>query len=91
MNINWKVRMKSKAFWISAVPAFLLLIQVIAVPFGYDFEIDKINGQLLDIVNAVFGFLTILGVVVDPTTHGVTDSNKVMTYEEPRKDETNGL
>lgn len=71
--MNWQTRIKNKTFWLALVPAILLLAQVIAVPFGYKFDIDLINKQLLDIVNAAFGVLTIIGVVADPTTAGITD------------------
>lgn len=71
--MNWQTRIKNKTFWLALVPAILLLAQVIAVPFGYKFDIDLINKQLLDIINAVFGVLTIVGVVADPTTAGITD------------------
>lgn len=84
--INWKVRLKNKQFWLLLIPAVLLLVQVIAVPFGYDFKIEVISKQLLDIVNAVFVVLTILGIVNDPTTHGIQDSTQVLDYEKPRKD-----
>lgn len=73
MKINWKTRLKNKTFWLALVPAILLLAQVVAVPFGYKLDIDLINKQLLDIVNAVFGVLTIIGIVADPTTAGITD------------------
>lgn len=71
--MNWQTRIKNKTFWLALVPAILLLAQVVAVPFGYKFDIDLINKQLLDIINAVFGVLTIVGVVADPTTAGITD------------------
>ena len=71
--MNWQTRIKNKTFWLALVPAILLLAQVVAVPFGYNFDIDLINKQLLDIVNAAFGVLTIVGVVADPTTAGITD------------------
>jgi phi LC3 family holin len=71
--MNWKTRIKNKTFWLALVPAILLLAQVVAVPFGYKFDIDLVNKQLLDIVNAVFGVLTIVGIVADPTTAGITD------------------
>lgn len=87
MKINWKVRVKNKMFWVSLVPAALLLIQVTLVPFGYRFEIEPLNSQLLAIVNAAFALLTILGVVNDPTTQGATDSTKALNYKAPRKDE----
>ena len=71
--MNWQTRIKNKTFWLALVPAILLLAQVIAVPFGYKFNIDQVNKQLLDIINAAFGVLTIIGVVADPTTSGITD------------------
>ena len=86
-NINWKVRRRNKSFWLAVVPAALLLVQVIAVPFGYNFEIDVSNKRLLDIVNAAFAFLSILGVVTDPTTQGVADSKQALEYDTPKIDE----
>ena len=81
MKINWKVRVKSIKFWLAIVPAFLLLVQVVAVPFGYDFKIEPLNSQLIAIVNAVFAVLSILGVVTDPTTAGVSDSTQALEYD----------
>ena len=77
MKINWKVRIKNKSFWLAIVPAFSLLAQTVAVPFGYNFDIDLINKQLLDIINAAFGVLTIIGIVADPTTAGITDKETI--------------
>lgn len=71
--MDWKSRIKNKTFWVALVPAVLLLLQVIAVPFGYKFDIAILSKQLLDIINAAFGVLVILGVVMDPTTTGITD------------------
>ncbi|MGK4178801.1 phage holin [Lapidilactobacillus dextrinicus] len=85
MKINWKVRLLSKKFWLAIVPAALLLIQVIAVPFGYKFDITIISKQLLDIVNAVFAVLAVLGVVVDPTTPSLSDSERALTYKKEAK------
>lgn len=80
MKINWKVRLLSKKFWLAIVPAALLLIQVIAVPFGYEFKTDLVNEQATAIINAFFAFLTVLGVVIDPTTPGIDDSQQALTY-----------
>lgn len=85
MNINWKVRIKNKSFWLALIPAVLLLIQTIAVPFGYDWDFAGLGTQLTAIVNAVFAVLSILGVVTDPTTEGVGDSAQALTYEEPKR------
>lgn len=83
---NWTVRFKNKTFWMSFIPAVLLLIQVIAAVFGYTLDLGELGNKLLDVVNAVFALLAILGVVTDPTTDGVSDSTQAMTYSEPKKD-----
>ena len=83
--INWKVRLKNKAFWVGFVPALLLLVQVVAAVFGFELDLGDIGNRLLDVVNALFAVLAILGIVVDPTTDGVGDSAQAMTYTEPRK------
>lgn len=86
MNINWIVRIKNKVFWLTLIPAVLLLIQVIAALFGYEWDFVVLNEQLTAIINAVFGVLAILGVVTDPTTAGVTDSKQALTYTTPKED-----
>lgn len=86
MKINWKARIKNKTFWISFVPATLLLIQVVAAVFGFTLDLGDLGNKLLAVVNATFGVLAILGVVTDPTTAGVSDSNLAMTYEKPKED-----
>ncbi len=77
-NINWKIRIKSKKFWLALVPAVLLLAQTVATPFGYNWDITGLGVQLTAVVNAVFGLLALLGIVVDPTTSGVSDSELVL-------------
>lgn len=86
MNINWKVRIRNKNFWLALIPALLLLVQVVAAPFCYKWDFGVLNQQLAAIINAVFALLSILGVVNDPTTAGSSDSAQALTYEEPRKE-----
>ena len=86
MNINWKVRIRNKNFWLALIPALLLLVQLVAAPFGYKWDFGVLNQQLAAIINAVFALLSILGVVNDPTTAGSSDSAQALTYEEPRKE-----
>lgn len=85
MNINWMVRIKNKTFWLALIPAVLLLVQVVATVFGFNLELGELGNKLLDVVNALFGVLAILGVVTDPTTSGVSDSEQALTYTEPKK------
>lgn len=84
-NINWVVRMKNKNFWLTLIPAVLLLIQVVVAPFGYQWDFGVLNEQIAAIINALFAVLVILGVVNDPTTDGVADSDQALTYTEPKK------
>ena len=84
-KINWKVRIKNKAFWLALIPAVLLLIQVIASVFGYTLDLGDLGNKLLAVVEALFMVLSILGIVVDPTADGVGDSKQALTYTEPKK------
>ena len=84
--INWSVRIKNKTFWLSLIPAVLLLIQVIAAVFGFTIDLGDFGDKIIAVVNALFVVLAILGVVNDPTTSGVSDSNQALTYTEPKKD-----
>ena len=85
-NINWIVRIKNQNFWISLIPAVLLLVQVVAAVFGFTLELGELGDKLLAVVNALFAVLTILGIVTDPTTAGVGDSKLAMTYTKPKED-----
>lgn len=81
--INWKVRLRNKAFWLAFIPAALLLVQTVAALFGFALNLGDIGDKLLAVVNALFALLSILGVVVDPTTQGVGDSQRAMGYVVP--------
>lgn len=82
--INWKVRIKNKTFWLTFIPAVLLLVQVVAAVFGYTMDLGDLGEKLMAVVNALFAVLAILGVVTDPTTAGVKDSEQAMTYKKPK-------
>ena len=86
MNINWIVRLKNKSFWLSFIPAVLLLIQAVAAVFGFTLDFGPLGDQLLEVVNIVFIILSLLGVVTDPTTAGISDSKQALTYTEPKKE-----
>ena len=85
MKINWKVRLKNKNFWITVIPAVLLLIQAVAAVFGFTLDLGDIGNKLITVVNSAFGVLAILGIVTDPTTNGISDSPQALTYEKPKE------
>ncbi len=87
MNINWLVRLKNKSFWLSFIPAMLLLVQAVAAVFGFTLDFGPLGDQLLEVVNLVFIILSLFGVVTDPTTAGISDSKQALTYTEPKKED----
>ena len=84
MKINWKVRLQHKPFLVALFAAVLVLVQAVAEPFGFDVTI--FNQTATTIFNAILGVLIILGVVVDPTTTGTSDSEQALGYNKPRDD-----
>ena len=83
-KINWKVRLKNKAFWLTIIPAILTVIYAILNLVGIIPVIEK--ETLLRAVYALFSILSVLGIVIDPTTKGVGDSERALGYEEPYDD-----
>ena len=86
-KINWKLRLKNPTFWLTAIPALLLVIQAVASIFGFDLDLSAIGDKILAAVNAFFGLLAVLGIVTDPTTAGVSDSAQALTYTKPKAKE----
>ena len=87
MKVNWLVRANNKAFWLVFVPAALLLIQAVANVFGLELNLGELGNKLLDVVEAAFTLLAILGIVTDPTTSGLSDSAQALTYIKPKDKE----
>lgn len=86
MQINWKVRLKNKVFWISLIPLVCVFVKEILALFGIEINLDGVANQLVDLVETLFTIIGLFGIVIDPTTSGISDSNNAMTYEEPKVD-----
>ena len=84
--INWKIRLMNKQFWLSLIPALALTAQAVAAVFGWEIDLTTAVGKLLTVVNTVFALLVVLGIVVDPTTEGIGDSERALSYTEPWED-----
>ena len=76
-NINWKLRFKNKATLLAIASTVILLVQQL----GF-----KLPDNIADVVNTFLTLLVLLGVINDPTTEGISDSPKALTYIEPKKD-----
>lgn len=83
MKINWKVRLRNKA-WLMSVIALV-------ITFVYDLLamleiVPSVTEEwIMGIVQTALTLLTALGVLIDPTTQGVADSDRAMLYVEPGK------
>lgn len=83
MKINWKVRLKQKEFLVAMFSAILLAAQAIGNLFGFTIS-ETIGAELTVTFNAILSVLTVSGIVIDPTTNGVSDSENAMEYEDPK-------
>lgn len=81
--INWKVRLGNKAFWLAIIPALLVLAQSVGAVFGYTLDFGELGNKLAAVIEAVFMVLALLGIVNDPTTRGLCDSERAMGYQKP--------
>jgi phi LC3 family holin len=85
MSINWKVRLRNKTFWVVFIPAAVTLIYQACNLLGIvpKFEQQQVVNSVLTVVNG----LALMGIIVDPTTKGVSDSEQALEYEEPKDDD----
>lgn len=74
--INLKLRLKNKATLVALISAVFLMLQ----QFGLHIPTNIQEG-----VNTFVGILVILGIVTDPTTKGIGDSERALTYQEPKE------
>ena len=81
MKINWKVRLKQPAFWIATIPVVISFVYSVLALLDVVPSITEDSVQNLFIM--AVSLLAQLGIVVDPTTKGVSDSDRAMNYEKP--------
>lgn len=79
--INWKIRFQNKA-WLTAFLAFV--VSTIYTALGiFDIAPAVTQDSVLQVISAVLQVLGLLGVIADPTTPGLSDSDRAMNYVEP--------
>jgi phi LC3 family holin len=81
MKINWKVRLRQPAFWIATVPVAITFVYSVLALLGVAPSITQDTVQNLFV--ALVALLAQFGIIVDPTTKGVNDSDRAMTYDKP--------
>ena len=78
------VRFKNPMFWATVLPAVTACVYTVLGAFGIIPALTE--NMVLNVIGAVLTALSTLGVLVDPTTAGFSDSALAMTYENPRRD-----
>jgi phi LC3 family holin len=87
--VNWKVRVRNKSFWVTLVPAVALFAQAVAACFDVRIDLGEQTDKIMAVINTLFVVLGVIGVVNDPTTFGLNDSPRAMTYDEPYQYDVN--
>lgn len=82
MNINWILRLKNKATLTALIAAALAFGYQVAGIFGVVPPASQ--DALAQVAMLLVNLLVALGVVVDPTTAGIGDSERAMNYTEPK-------
>ena len=84
MKINWKLRFQNKTTLTAIILALVALVYQVLGLFGVVPKISQ--DELTTVIGMVINLLCLLGIVVDPTTDGVSDSARAFTYDAPRAD-----
>jgi len=82
--INWKVRLRNPIFWVTVLPALAAFTYTVLGAFDIVPAVSE--NDIVNIITSIVTALTTLGVLVDPTTEGVSDSILAMSYEKPKED-----
>ena len=79
--MNWKVRFKNPV-WLTGFISFIIatVYQVLAL---FDFIPAVPEETWTQFAAMAIQILTLLGVLVDPTTKGLGDSQRSMAYDKP--------
>lgn len=83
MQINWKLRLKNKVTLTAIILGVVGIVYKILAMLGVVPPISE--NEVVEIVLLVVELLVLLGVVVDPTTAGASDSQQAMGYDKPKE------
>nr|WP_315021882.1 phage holin [uncultured Aminipila sp.] len=81
MKINWKLRLKNKTTLAALIACIVAFVYQVLGILGITAPISQ--DQVTQVVSLVINLLVALGVLVDPTTKGLSDSENARTYIKP--------
>lgn len=82
MNINWKLRFQNKVTLTAILLGVVAFVYQVLGMVGIAPAITE--NEIVQVIAMVVDLLVLLGVVVDPTTSGASDSAQAMNYTEPK-------
>jgi len=82
MKVNWKLRFSNKVTLTAIVLAAIALIYQVLAIIGVTPQISE--SQLVQLAGMVINLLAVLGIITDPTTAGVSDSDQALGYDKPK-------
>lgn len=82
MKLNWKVRLQNKVTLSAIILAIIALGYQITSMLNITPAISE--SQVIEAAGMLINLLVLVGVVVDPTTKGVSDSQQALAYTEPK-------
>ena len=85
MKINWKLRLQNKTTLLAIAAAGIALVYQILGLIGVVPAVSQ--DAVMQTATMVVNLLALLGIVVDPTTAGTSDSTQALEYDKPRKEE----
>lgn len=85
MKINWKLRLQNKTTLLAIAAAGIALVYQILGLIGVVPAVSQ--DAVMQTASMAINLLALLGIVVDPTTAGTSDSTQALEYDEPRKEE----
>ena len=87
LRMNLPVRFKNWAFWLGLGATVLAAMDVSPEMFT---SWSLVAQELLDLVGNPYRLgcviIAVIGVMVDPTTSGIGDSTRALTYTKPNKE-----
>ena len=83
MKIKWKVRFKNKTWLITFLIAVLAFVYQILGMF--DVVPPVTQDMATQLITIVVNILVAVGVVIDPTTAGASDSEQALKYDKPKE------
>lgn len=85
-NINWKVRLQSGSWWMGIISA--VVVAVFAILKLCKVALPVTADEIMNAATLILMIPAAIGIISDPTTKGVSDSQQALTYDEPKSDNT---